>query len=147
MTKYWNFKNLIFWGVGDDWGQMTTYLDYNWKNVNIYVWTSAMIMVCTSIECGNYWYEGQIVKTKKLKMLGMVRCSKVIIILCHISKKHSEKIHIMYFLISKEIFVNVLTLVANFLSWRFDKVKIINWKVDPNLGRGWGVILPLFIFP
>ena len=95
MTKYWNFKNLIVLGVGDDWGQMTIYLDYNWKNVNIYVWTSAMIMVCTSIECGNYWYEGQIVKTKKLKMLGMVdQRKKTIVISDHIW--HKKLIKILY---------------------------------------------------
>ena len=64
-----------------------------------------------------------------IQILRVADCCFInIIIFCHTSKNHLGKIHKMYFINFKEIFVTVLTLVANYLSWRFDKVKTIKFK-------------------
>ena len=51
--------------------------------------------------------------------------------LCDTSRNHLRRIHIMYFVISKETFVAIRTLVAIFFSWYFHKVKIIKFKGQP----------------
>ena len=67
-------------------------------------------------------------------------CSKAIVILCHTSKEHLERIHILHFLVLNEIFVTILTIVVNFLSCCFEKFKIIKFKgllsmVNPTINH------------
>ena len=75
--------------VTDGWGQMTIYLDHGQKkNVIFSVGTSAVVMIDTSIEYGKDCFEGQIVKTWKPKILGVVdQWDKTIIILDHMWHK------------------------------------------------------------
>ena len=73
-------------------------------------------------------------KFYQTQILGLGDCSdKTIVILCHTSKRHLGKIHIMYFLILKENFVTILNLVGDFSSWCFDKVKIVKFKGQPPM--------------
>ena len=66
-------------------------------------------------EWQNECFDSRIVKFYQTQILGLDDCSsKTIVILCHTSKRHLGKIHIMYFLILKENFVSILTLVGNF---------------------------------
>ena len=82
-----------------------------------------------------------IVKFYQTQILGVDDCcSKAIVISWHTSKRHLGRIHIIYFLILKETFVTILTSVANFFSWCFDKVKVIKFKgqsstVNPTVNR------------
>ena len=67
------------------------------------------------------WYLNS--QTLSTQILGVADgCSKVIIIWYHTSKKHLVKDTCNVFSILKEVFVTVLTLFANILSWHFDKV-------------------------
>ena len=68
------------------------------------------------------------------EMLGVADCcSKAIVILCHTSKEHLERTHIMHFLVLNEIFVTILTIVVNFLSFCLEKFKIIKFKGLPSM--------------
>ena len=65
----------------------------------------------------NECFDSRIVKFYQTQILGLDDCSsKTIVILCHTSKRQLGKIHIMYFLILKDNFVTILTLVGNFSS-------------------------------
>ena len=68
-------------------------------------------------EWQNECFDNRIVKFYQTQILGLGDCSdKTIVILCHTSKRHLGKTHIMYFLILKENFVTILNLVGNFSS-------------------------------
>ena len=65
-------------------------------------------------EWQNECFDSRIGKFYQTQILGLDDCSsKTIVILCHTSKRHLRKIHIMYFLILKENFVTILNLVGN----------------------------------
>ena len=80
-------------------------------------------------EWQNECFDIQIVKFYQRQILVLDDCSsKTIVILCHTSKRHLRKIHIMYFLVLKENFVTILNLVGNVSSSCFKKVKIVKFK-------------------
>ena len=65
----------------------------------------------------NYYFDIGVVKFYQTQILGVDDyCFKTIVILCHTSKRHLGRIHIMYFHILKETFVTIITLVANCFS-------------------------------
>ena len=80
------------------------------------MWQNRCVL-CKKQMVKNNSFDSGIAKFYETQVPGVDDCCyKTIIILSHASKRHLERIHIICFLILKEIFVTILTLVANFFS-------------------------------
>ena len=98
----------------------------------ISMWQNRCVL-CKKQMVKNNSFDGGIVKFYQTQVPGVGDCcSKTIIILSHASKRHLGRIHIICFLVLKETFVTILTLVANFFSWCFDQLKTIKFKDQPS---------------
>ena len=102
----------------DQWGKTIINSDrMTQKTLTILYELPPLLCFMKKKEWQNECFDSRIVKFYQTQILGLVDCSsKTIVILCHTSKRHLGKIHIMHFLILKENFVSILTLVGNFSS-------------------------------
>ena len=111
--------------VVDQPGKMIIILDHIWHKKLHYsclLWSKKMVKDCL---------DSRIVKFYQTQIVGVAdRCFKTITFLCYTSKRHLGRIHIMYFLISKEAFVTSLALVAIFLVDALANWRSSNWKVN-----------------